>query len=146
MRLNGNSHSDWISGRKESSAHILLVAVVACAVGATASAGVILSLLGSVIVQPRVPSIAPRVIASNNTASGPANIAQDQAATETAIPQVAIPTMPETALPVNQTQAGRQVHSHRLRKLGRVAGRPRETYWRHRFTNAYSQLPRVSYW
>src|SRR5262245_60060503 len=57
MRFTGNFYSEWDHARGESSNRTLLVVLVACAVGATASGAVILSLVGSPSTQPGVPSI-----------------------------------------------------------------------------------------
>jgi hypothetical protein len=60
MRLIGNYYSEW-SDTRGNTRHTLLVTLVACAVGATASAAVIFSLASSPTTQPDVPSISPIV-------------------------------------------------------------------------------------
>ena len=64
MRLIGNYYSEWADARGDTR-RTLLVTLVACVVGATASAAVIFSLASSPTTQSGVPSIAPRAIVRN---------------------------------------------------------------------------------
>src|SRR5215472_18480146 len=63
MRL-GNYYSEWADARGDTR-RTLLVTLVACAVGATASAAVIFSLASSSTTQSGVPPISPRAIVRN---------------------------------------------------------------------------------
>jgi hypothetical protein len=64
MRLIGNYYSEWADARGDTR-RTLLVTLVACAVGATASAAVIFSLASSPTTQSGVPPISPRAIVRN---------------------------------------------------------------------------------
>lgn len=136
MRSIGNFHSEWGRGQA------LLVSLVATAVGAVASATVILSLVGSPTTQPGVLSISPRAIVRDLGASDVNKTVQDQLTSE-------IPLRPAGTNEVStQTEAEHQPDVHKLEspKHSRVISRTREPYWRGRFTRAYSQLPRFSSW
>jgi hypothetical protein len=164
MRLIGNFYSEWT--HRGNSHHTLLVTLVACAVGATASAAVILSLASSPITQPGVPPISPKAIVRNVSASEPAKIAQEAPTVQTTPSSEAImrntgasevpkttqdgPKIETTPRPaatsiladrdesVTQTEADHQsaVHSHQSRKHSRVRG----TYWR-RFAHDFLPKP-----
>ena len=64
MRSMGNYYSEWADSRGNTR-RTLLVTLVACAVGATASAAVIFSLASSPTTQSGVPAISPRAIVRN---------------------------------------------------------------------------------
>ena len=64
MRVSGNYYSEWADARGDTR-RTLLVTLVACVVGATASAAVIFSLASSPTTQSGVPSIEPRAIVRN---------------------------------------------------------------------------------
>jgi hypothetical protein len=64
MRSMGNYYSEWADARGNTR-RTLLVTLVACAVGATASAAVIFSLASSPTTQSGVPPISPRAIVRN---------------------------------------------------------------------------------
>src|SRR5215469_7792871 len=64
MRSMGNYYSEWADSRGNTR-RTLLVTLVACAVGATASAAVIFSLASSPTTQSGVPPISPRAIVRN---------------------------------------------------------------------------------
>src|ERR1700746_3927670 len=148
MRLNGNFHFEPTSGRRENFRHNVLLAVGAGGVGATARAAVILSLVGSVMLQPRAPSISPRVIASN-ASSEAANTAQDRSAIETPARLAAVGPLSDPDAPVVQTEGEgqREPQSHQSRKKhNRVVVRRRESDWRRRFTRTSSQSQRFSSW
>ena len=169
MRLIGNFYSEWTHDRGNFH-HILLVTLVACAVGATASAAVILSLASASVTQPGVPSISPQAIVRNTGVSESPKTAQDGPMVETTpspggavrgagaseaaknVQDAPVEPTPRPAATsmvsdhdelVTQTEAEHQteVHSRQSRKHGRV----REPYWR-RFAHTYSQSPRFSSW
>src|SRR6516225_5860348 len=64
MRSMGNYYSEWADTRRDTR-RTVLVTLVACAVGATASAAVIFSLASSSTTQSGVPPISPRAIVRN---------------------------------------------------------------------------------
>ncbi len=64
MRLIGNYYSEWADARGDTR-RTLLVTLVACPVGAIASAAVIFSLVGSPTTQSSAPPILPRAIVRN---------------------------------------------------------------------------------
>ena len=64
MRSMGNYYSEWADARGDTR-RTLSVTLVACAVGATASAAVIFSLASSPTTQSGVPPISPRAIVRN---------------------------------------------------------------------------------
>jgi hypothetical protein len=143
MGFNGDFYSEWTP--RADFAHTLLVVLVSCAIGATAGAAVILSLVSSLMIQPRVPSISPRVTVQSISASETANIAQDQPTMETWPAAIDAISDPEEL--ATQKEAGhREEHSHSSRKYSRVVIRSREHYWRRRFTHNLSQSPRFSSW
>src|SRR5438874_932961 len=67
MRLIGNYYSEWADARGDTR-RTLLVTLVACAVGSTASVAVIFSLASSPTTQSGVPPISPRAIVRNVSA------------------------------------------------------------------------------
>jgi hypothetical protein len=144
MRFTGNFFSEWADVRGGSSHHTLLVTLVACAVGATASGAVILSLLSSPTTQPGIPSIAPRAIVRNADASDATKAAQDQPVVEKP-PRPAVTSMvPDRNALLTQAETEHQaeVHSQRSRKHSQQPAR--EPYWRGRFAHAFS--PRFGSW
>ena len=167
MRLMGNYYSEWADTRGNTR-HTILVTLVACAVGATASAAVIFSLASSSTTQPGVPSISPQAIVRNGSSEVP-KTAQDGPAVEpTPSPQAIVrnagaPDIPKAtqdgpvesmpppaptnmasgrAEPATQTEAEHQTEaqSQQSRKHGRVVRRWREPYWR-RFAHNSSPRP-----
>jgi hypothetical protein len=64
MRSMGNYYSEWADARGDTR-RTVLVTLVACAVGATASAAVIFSLASSPTTQSSAPPISPRAIVRN---------------------------------------------------------------------------------
>jgi hypothetical protein len=135
MRSTGHFYSE--RGHR----HPLLVPLVATAVGATASAAVILSLVGSPPTQPDISSISPRPIVRDVGASVAKETVKDQPTAETPLRPTA------TNEVVTQTDAEHQpeVSKQEPRMHKRVATRSRESYWRGRFARAFSQ-PRFSSW
>ena len=168
MRLIGNYYSEWADTRGNTR-HTLLVTLVACSVGATASAAVIFSLASSSTTQPEVPSISPHAIVRNVGASEVPKVAQDGRVVEpTPSPRVivrnagasdvpktiqdgTVEPMPQPAAtnmasgrdePGTQTDAEHrtEAQSQLSRKHGRVVRRWREPYWR-RFAHNSSPKP-----
>src|SRR6516164_2999993 len=154
MRVSGNYYSEWADTRGNTR-RTLLVTLVACAVGATASAAVIFSLASSPTTQSGVPSISPRAIVRNVGAPEAPKTVQDGPVVEpTPSPQATVrnagafevpksaqnepvePTSRPAAASmvsgrneqVTQTKAEHQteVHSQQSRKHSRV----RYPYWR----------------
>ena len=157
MRVIGNYYSEWAD--RGDTRRTLLVTLVACAVGATASAAVIFSLTSSPTTQPDVRSISPQAIVRNVGASAVQKTAQNGPTVEpTPSPGAIVPNagasdvaktsqdgpvkpMPRPAAtsmasgpdePVVQTEAEHQTEaqSQQSRKHGRVVRRWREPYWR----------------
>jgi hypothetical protein len=144
MRFTGNFFSEGAHVRGGSSNHTLLVPLVACAVGASASGAVILSLAGSTMTQPGVSSISPRAIVQNADTSEPTKTAQDRPMVETP-PRPAVTSMVSGRDElVTQTEAEHQaeVHSQRSRKHSQQ--RSREPHWQLRFAHAFSPWPHFS--
>jgi hypothetical protein len=163
MRLIGNYYSEWADARGDTG-RTLLVTLVACAVGATASAAVIFSLASSSTTQSSVPPISPRAIVRNVGAPEVPKTVQDGPVVEptpwpraivrngaTEVPKAAQnepvePTSRPAAAstlsgpnePVTQTKAEHQteVHSQQSRRHSRV----RYPYWR-RFAHNISPRP-----
>jgi hypothetical protein len=142
MRFAGNFFSEWQGG----SHHTLLAAFVACAVGATACAAVVLSLVSSPTTQPAVSSNSPRAIVRNAGAFEPTQSAQDHPLAETPSRPAAV--APGPGEPARQAQENHEADAHgqESRKHGRVVIRSREPYWRRPFAHAFSQSPRFSSW
>jgi hypothetical protein len=148
MRFTGNFFSEWAHVRGGSSNHALFVAVVACAVGATASGAVILTLVGSPTTQPSVSSISPRAIVRNTGASEATKTAQDQPTVEI-LPRPAVTGMVAGRdEPATKTEEDHQaeVNGQESRKHSRALIRSREPYWRRPFARAFSPSPRFSSW
>ena len=149
MRLIGNYYSEWADARGDTR-RTLLVTLVACAVGATASAAVIFSLASSTT-QSSAPPISPRAIVRNVGAPEVPKTVQDGPVVEpTPSPQATVrnagafevpkapvePTSRPAAasmvsgrnVSVTQTEAEAraEVHSQQSRRHTRV----REPYWR----------------
>ena len=146
MRSMGN-YSEWADAGGDSR-RTLLVTLVACAVGATATAVVIFSLASSPTTQSGVPSISPRAIVRNVGAPEVPKTAQAGPVVEPTPSPQATARVPEAAQndPVEptswpaasmvtgrneqatQTKAERQteVHSQQSRRHSRV----RYPYWR----------------
>jgi hypothetical protein len=162
MRLIGNYHSEWADARRDTR-HTLLVTLVACAVGATAGAAVILSLASSPTTQPGVPSISPRpivrnivafhapkatqdgtvvepmpsprAIGQNAGASAVLKTEQDGTVVETTPRPAATSTVSSRDAPVTQRGAEHQAEAHS--QQSRSHSRVREPYWRR-----FAHLPR----
>ena len=167
MRSMGN-YSEWADARGDTR-RTLLVTLVACAVGATASAAVIFSLASSPTTQSGVPAISPRAIVRNvgapevpktaqagpvvEPSPSPRAIVRNAGASEAPKttqdrPDEPMPRPPVTSTasglddPVNRTEAEHQTEapSQQSRKRGRVVRRWHEPYWR-RFAHNSSPRP-----
>ena len=142
--LNRNFYSEWTPVRRESLHHSLLLALVACAVGATASAAVVLSLVDFPMKQADVPPISAGAIV--RTASAPDNTktAENSPMGETPTRPTGIGLVSSRDEPVTQSEAEHrsEVHSQQLRKHRRS----REPYWQPRFRHTFSRSPRFSLW
>ena len=148
MRLIGNYYSEWADARGDTR-RTLLVTLVACAVGATASAAVIFSLASSPTTQSSVPPISPRAIVRNVGAPEVPKTVQDGPVVEPTRSPQATARVPKavqnepvepTSQPaansmvsarddaVTQTEAEHRagVHSQQPRRHSRV----RYPYWR----------------
>ena len=133
MRSMGN-YSEWSDARGHTR-RTLLVTLVACAVGATASAAVIFSLASSPTTQSSVPPISPRAIVRNVGAPEVPKTVQDEVP-KSAQNEPVEPTSQPAANsmvsardePVTQTEAEHRagVHSQQSRRHSRV----RYPYWR----------------
>lgn len=143
MRFTGNFYSEWANARGN---HSLLVALVACAVGATAGGAVMLSLVGSPATQSGVSSISPRPIVRNAGTSEANKTVQDQPTVETPPRSAAIDMASGRDKSATQPEADPQaeVHNHESQKHGRVVSH--EPHWRRPFAHAFSPLPRFSSW
>jgi hypothetical protein len=135
MRSIENFHSERGHGQT------LLVPLVATAVGATASAAVILSLVGSPPPQHDVSSISPRPIVRDIGASVVKETIKDQPTAETPLPPTGINKVATQTGVEHQPEVSMQ--ESRMHK--RVVTRSRQSYWRGGFARAFSQ-PRFSTW
>jgi hypothetical protein len=166
MQSIGNYYSEWAD--RGNTRHTLLVTLVACAVGAAASAAVIFSLASSPPAKPDVASISPQAIVRDVDASEALKTAQDGTAVEPPYSPQAVrnagaselpragrdepvePTPPPAASsmvagrdePATQKEAEHQTaaQTQQSRKHGRVVRRWREPYWR-RFAHNSSPRP-----
>jgi len=138
LRLIPNSSLEWAI-RRDSPRHTLLVPFVACAVGATASAAVILALVDFATTQTSVPPISARAIVRDASAFQGTTTAQNIPVVET--PMQLAPTERVTQ---NEENYPSEVHGQQLRKHSRVVVHSREPYWQRRFTRTRSQ--RFSLW
>src|SRR5215469_9440233 len=120
MRSMGNYYSEWADSRGNTR-RTLLVTLVACAVGATASAAVIFSLASSSTTQSGVPPISPRAIVRNVAASEVPKAVQNEPVEPTSQP-AANSMVSARDEPVTQTEAEHRagVHSQQSRRHSRV--------------------------
>jgi hypothetical protein len=154
MRLMGNYYSEWADARSDTR-RTVLVTLVACAVGATASAAVIFSLASSPTTQSSAPPISPRAIVRNVGAPEvPKNVQGGPLVEQTPSPQATVrnagafevpkaaqsdPVEPTSGTAVASMVSGRneqvtqtkaehqaEVHSQQSRRHSRV----RQPYWR----------------
>jgi hypothetical protein len=154
MPLMGNYYSEWADARDDTR-RTVLVTLVACAVGATASAAVIFSLASSPTTQSSAPPISPRAIVRNVGAPEvPKNVQGGPLVEQTPSPQATVrnagafevpkaaqsdPVEPTSGTAVASMVSGRneqvtqtkaehqaEVHSQQSRRHSRV----RQPYWR----------------
>jgi hypothetical protein len=144
MRFTGNFYSEWAHARGGRSSRAILAVLVACAVGATASGAVILSLVGSPSTKSGAPSISQRAIVRNTSASAATKTAEGQPAAET--PSQPAGTAMVSGRDESATQTEEPAHSQESRKHNRTATRSREPYWRRPFARAFSASPRFGSW
>jgi hypothetical protein len=145
-RLNRNSSLEWLNQR-DSPRHTLLVSLVACAVGATASAAVILGLVDFATTQPGVTSISARAIVQDASAFQDTTAAQSRPMVET--PRGPAPTVASASNePVTQKEEEHlsEMHSQQSRNHSRVVIHSREPHWRRQFTRTFSRSQRISLW
>jgi hypothetical protein len=150
----GNYYSEWADARGDTR-RTLLVTLVACAVGATASAAVIFSLASSPTTQSSAPPISPRALVRNVGAPEvPKNVQGGPVVEPTASPQATVRNAGATEVPkaaqnepveptsrpsaasmvsgrnvsVTETEAEAraEVHSQHSRRHTRI----RQPYWR----------------
>jgi hypothetical protein len=111
MRAIGNFYS-WAHVQGKSSHHAFFVGSVACAVGATASAAVILSLVDSPVRESGIPSTSARAIVRNaGTFEAPKTV-QDRPMVEAPLRPAATETVSGRDEPVTQMEAGHQARVH----------------------------------
>src|SRR5215475_5968025 len=143
MRFAGNFFSEW---QGKGTYHTLLAAFVACAVGATACAAVVLSMVSSPTTQTAVSSNSPRAIVRNAGVPEATQGAQDHPMAETLSRAAvnAVASGPDE--PARQAQENHEVEvrGQESRKHSRVVIRSREPYWRRPFAHAFSRSPRFS--
>ena len=139
MRFTGNFFSET---RRGSSNHSLLAALVACALGATASGAVILSLAGPPTTQPGVSSISPRAIVRNAGTSEPTQAPQNRPVVET--PTTISSTVSGRDKLVTQNEAEPQVEVHSQQSPKHSQQHSRGPHWQRRSAHAFWQLPRFS--
>ena len=145
MRFTGNffSQGAYVPGGRSS--HTLLVPLVACAIGATASGAVILSLAGSPTIQQSVSSSSPRaIVRTAGSTSEPTETAKNRPMVETPLPEAVTTKVSSRDEPVAQTEAEHQaeVSDQQSRKHGRQ--RSREPHWQGRFAHAFWSSSRFS--
>jgi hypothetical protein len=141
MRLNWNSYSEWAPVRRERS-HTLIV-LVACAIGATTSAAVILSLGDFPITQTGVPPISPRAIVRNVGTLEPTKAAQDRPA-EASLPSAVTSIVSGRDEPVTQPEAEHQVEVHGQQSQNDREQRSRGSHSAGRFAHGFWRSPRFS--
>ena len=144
-RLIPNSSLAWAIG-PDSSRHTLLVPLVACAVGATASASVILALVDFATTQPSVPPISAKAIVRDASAFQSTTTAQNRPVVETPTRLAATDMVSALDEPVRQKEDehSSEVHGQQLRK--RAVVHSREPYWRRRFARTFSRTHRFGLW
>jgi hypothetical protein len=143
VRLNGNSYSEFVPVRRERS-HILVV-LVACAIGATTSAAVILSLGDFPMTQTSVPPISPQAIVRNvSVTSEPTKTAEDRTMVESRLPSAVTSLVSGRNEPVTQAEAEHraEVHAHQPQKHRQQ--RSRELHWQGHFAHGSWRVTRFN--
>jgi hypothetical protein len=143
MRFTGNFFSE-ADVRRGGSNYTLLVPLVACAVGATASGAVLLYLVGSPITQPGASSISPRAIVRNAATSEPTETAKTQPVGEMPLPPAVTSKVSGRGEPVTQTEAEHQAEVHNQQSRKHSQQRSRERYGQGRFAHAFWSSSRFS--
>lgn len=141
MRFNGNSNSEWAPIRRERS-HFLVV-LVACAIGATTSAAVILSLGDFPFTQTGVPPISPSAIVRNVVTFESVKTSQGrpiESALQSAIPV----TVSGHDEPVTQGEAEHQGEVHSQQSQKERQQRSRESHSRGRFAHGFWRSTRFN--
>jgi|SRR5690349_3664542 len=148
MPSNGNFFSEWAPVGGKRVHNTLLVVLVACAVGAAASATVTLSLIDTPMIRPGVPLTSPRVIVRNADASQTANSTKNRPTIETATGPAAISNLSDDqpAAKMEAKPQAQELSTPQSRKHDRSAARWRERDWGRRFTHGFSRQPRFSAW
>jgi len=133
MRFTGNFFSEGAHLRGGRSNHTFLVPLVACAVGATASGAVVLSLMGPPVPQsPGPSSVPPRAIVRSAGPSG-TETAKNQPAVETPLPSAVTAKVSDRDEPVTQTVAEQQAEVHDQQSRKHSQQHTRERYSQGRF-------------
>jgi hypothetical protein len=141
MRLNGKSCSEWAAVRRERSP--ILVVSVACAIGVTTSAALILSLGNFPIMQTGVPPISPRALVRNvSSTSQPTNIPKDAAVGESPLSSAvaSIASMPDEVLTPSAAEHRGQMPSRQRQRQQRS----RQPHWQGRSENGSWRLTRFN--
>ncbi len=132
MRLTGNFFPEWrYAGQKARFAHALSIALVATAVGVTASATVIVSLIDAPAAKPDWPAASTPTAMSNTAAPDAATAGKDRSF-------VATTAEPARDVAVIHPEAARKTtarNGHKWRKERRIAARSHGFNWR-RFSYA----------
>lgn len=142
MRWNGTSYSEWAPVRRER-AHILVV-LVACAIGATTSAAVILSLGDFPITQTGVPPISPRAIVRNVRSTSESNKTVQDRPMVGSLPSAVTSIVSGRDEPVAQTEAEHQGEVHSQQSQRHRQQRSREPHWQGRFAHGFWRVTRFS--
>jgi hypothetical protein len=146
MRAIGNFYSEWAPVQRKGFHHAFFVGSVACAIGATASAAVMLSLVGSPVTVSGIPSTSVRAIVRNADIFEAPKTVQDRPMIEAPLRPATTETASGRDEPVTQTEAVHQAGVHGdPRKHSRVVIHSRKPYWG-RFSHAVSPGPRLSSW
>lgn len=144
MRLIRNCSLEWAIWR-DSSRYTLLVPLVACAVGATSSASVILALVDFGTTQSSVAPISAKAIVRDASTFQGVTTAQNRPVVETPR-RLAATDISALDEPVTQKEEehSSEVHGQQLRK--RAVVHSREPYWRRRFARTFSRTHRFGLW
>jgi hypothetical protein len=134
--------------RQDSARHTLLVPLVACAVGATASAAVILALVDFATTQPSVPPISAQAIVRDVSAFQGTTAAQNRPVVETprGLPATGMVSALDEPATQKEEERPSERHGQQLRKHGRILVHSRERDWRRRFGHNYSRSQHFSLW
>jgi hypothetical protein len=150
MRSVGNFYPEWGHLAAPSTLrHSLFVTSVALAVGATASAAVMLSLVDSSAMQPRIVSTSAQTLVTKAEASGASTTTQDlPTAVEKNPPPAITGTIHDDAVTTAPTDAGHRAAVHigrKAREHRRVVIQRRKTH-RWQFARGFAPFPRDRSW